>query len=514
MKRFRDVLFLIALLLPATLYAVPSQLEYQGYLTDVAGTPIDCQGCSTPYTFHFSLYDDAITGEPLWTESHVGVDIVNGMFRVALGSNAELSPEHLIETRWLEIQVNSQAPMIPRQELVSVPYALRAAVAEEALEATNAVSLGGLDVDSFVQVADTAPFLMESELETILADLGYIPGDNDTLAEMISCEVNQILRWDGSAWTCGLDNDSQLSESQVDAMVDNNGLASQTDLETLQSTLLTVQANITSLQDAISTAEDTLVGLQTNAELLQTSIAEETAARTATDTNLQAHIDAEALNRDATDTLLQANIDAEVLTRSDADTLLQTQIDNESATRAATDTLLQTNIDAEILSRSDADTLLQTKIDEETLARVAADDLLQNDIDVEKVARADTDTALQASIDLEIVDRTASDLALQADIDAAGLPTGSIILWSGSVGSIPTGWGLCDGSDGTPDLRNRFVMGAGDSYSPGNTGGSFGGPGVSKAYCAGFGSNGVSVVTGVSHGNTPPYYALAYIMKL
>ncbi|MBR57409.1 MAG: hypothetical protein CMH54_05045 [Myxococcales bacterium] len=113
-----------------------------------------------------------------------------------------------------------------------------------------------------------------------------------------------------------------------------------------------------------------------------------------------------------------------------------------------------------------------------------------------------------------MVDRTASDLALQADIDAAGLPTGSIILWSGSVGSIPTGWGLCDGSDGTPDLRNRFVMGAGDSYSPGNTGGSFGGPGVSKAYCAGFGSNGVSVVTGVSHGNTPPYYALAYIMKL
>ena len=50
--------------------------------------------------------------------------------------------------------------------------------------------------------------------------------------------------------------------------------------------------------------------------------------------------------------------------------------------------------------------------------------------------------------------------------------TGMIILWSGSVGSIPSGFVLCNGSNGTPDLRNRFVVGAGDSYSVGNSGGS------------------------------------------
>jgi microcystin-dependent protein len=51
------------------------------------------------------------------------------------------------------------------------------------------------------------------------------------------------------------------------------------------------------------------------------------------------------------------------------------------------------------------------------------------------------------------------------------VPSGGIILWSGSAGSIPSGWFLCDGSNGTPDLRNRFVVGAGSSYAVGATGG-------------------------------------------
>ena len=50
--------------------------------------------------------------------------------------------------------------------------------------------------------------------------------------------------------------------------------------------------------------------------------------------------------------------------------------------------------------------------------------------------------------------------------------SGMIILWSGNTGNIPTGFVLCDGNNSTPDLRNRFVVGAGDVYNPGNTGGS------------------------------------------
>lgn len=50
-------------------------------------------------------------------------------------------------------------------------------------------------------------------------------------------------------------------------------------------------------------------------------------------------------------------------------------------------------------------------------------------------------------------------------------PTGGIIMWSGSIASIPSGWALCDGTNGTPNLRDRFVVGAGTSYAVGDTGG-------------------------------------------
>lgn len=40
------------------------------------------------------------------------------------------------------------------------------------------------------------------------------------------------------------------------------------------------------------------------------------------------------------------------------------------------------------------------------------------------------------------------------------LPIGSIIMWKNAISSIPEGWQICDGSNGTPDLRGKFVMGA------------------------------------------------------
>lgn len=52
------------------------------------------------------------------------------------------------------------------------------------------------------------------------------------------------------------------------------------------------------------------------------------------------------------------------------------------------------------------------------------------------------------------------------------LPRGIIMLWSGSTATIPSGWTLCNGSNSTPDLRDRFVVGAGSTYAVGATGGS------------------------------------------
>jgi len=51
------------------------------------------------------------------------------------------------------------------------------------------------------------------------------------------------------------------------------------------------------------------------------------------------------------------------------------------------------------------------------------------------------------------------------------IPIGAIIMWHGTLANIPSGWALCDGADGRPDLRGRFVRGAPAATDPGATGG-------------------------------------------
>lgn len=137
------------------------------------------------------------------------------------------------------------------------------------------------------------------------------------------------------------------------------------------------------------------------------------------------------------------------------------------------------------------------------------------------------------------------------------LPSGVIVMWSGTIATVPSGWLLCNGTSGTPDLRDRFIVGAGSTYTPGNTGGSkdaivvahthtatsvVSDPGHAHSYndtvlqadFFGTGANastatanttssnttGITVSTTINstgssgtNANLPPYYALAYIMK-
>lgn len=96
---------------------------------------------------------------------------------------------------------------------------------------------------------------------------------------------------------------------------------------------------------------------------------------------------------------------------------------------------------------------------------------------------------------------------------AAAVPQGTILLWSGAVSAIPAGWHLCDGSDGTPDLRGRFVVGAGGDYAVGAKGGTATETLLWSQETSGTiyeGNYGYSTAT---HDNRPPYYALCFIMK-
>lgn len=112
------------------------------------------------------------------------------------------------------------------------------------------------------------------------------------------------------------------------------------------------------------------------------------------------------------------------------------------------------------------------------------------------------------------------------------IPAGLIAIWSGATGSIPSGWVLCNGTNGTPNLQDKFVVGAGSTYAVGATGGSANSVVVAHTHdIVNVASTGAvtsfSSTTGASTGvvttnstgssgtnaNLPPYYALAYIMK-
>lgn len=109
-------------------------------------------------------------------------------------------------------------------------------------------------------------------------------------------------------------------------------------------------------------------------------------------------------------------------------------------------------------------------------------------------------------------------------------PAGIIALWFGSIVSVPTGWVFCNGNNGTPDLRDKFVYGAGGVAAPGVTAGSathdheFTSDGhTHDAISSGDIQAGAqydktlesNTVTGVTEEklNLPPFHALAYIMK-
>lgn len=134
------------------------------------------------------------------------------------------------------------------------------------------------------------------------------------------------------------------------------------------------------------------------------------------------------------------------------------------------------------------------------------------------------------------------------------VPIGTIVIWSGTADDIPAGWALCDGQDGRPDLRNKFIIGAGDTYAAGATGGSEtvaltasqmpshshmqqypDSYGATQPWLATSDSGDemgykdsnrtVSILlgdpvrtasagSGQAHDNMPPYYALCYIVKI
>lgn len=113
----------LALLLAATTAAaqIPQILNYQGVLTDAAGTPV----ADGNYDLTFALYGAPSAGAALWTETRTGVPVVRGGFSVLLGTTTALTLP-FDASYWLGITVAPDPEMTPRVRLVASPYALTA----------------------------------------------------------------------------------------------------------------------------------------------------------------------------------------------------------------------------------------------------------------------------------------------------------------------------------------------------------------------------------------------------
>ena len=80
-----------------------------------------------------------------------------------------------------------------------------------------------------------------------------------------------------------------------------------------------------------------------------------------------------------------------------------------------------------------------------------------------------TGDVMQGSLDVQNGDINTSGKIKEKGADL--LPTGMVMMWYGAITAIPSGWVLCDGTNGTPDLRDRFVVGAGSAYAFKDSGG-------------------------------------------
>jgi hypothetical protein len=143
------MLVLLAVLLGMTSISwagAPRLINYQGVLTDSGDLPLNGS-----YDLTFNMYPDSMPAtEALWTEDHLDVDIDGGLFNVILGGSSTLY-DGLFEypELWMGVTVNAGAEMTPRMRITSVPWALRAAIAD-----SLASGASGSDADWVIDGTD------------------------------------------------------------------------------------------------------------------------------------------------------------------------------------------------------------------------------------------------------------------------------------------------------------------------------------------------------------------------
>ena len=110
---------LMVVLPSITLFAqAPRTMSHQGLLTDLGGTPV----ANASRSMTFKIYDDAVAGTALWTETK-SVATSGGVFNTVLGSSTPIAGVDFNQQLWLGIKVAGDPEMAARTALTSVPSA-------------------------------------------------------------------------------------------------------------------------------------------------------------------------------------------------------------------------------------------------------------------------------------------------------------------------------------------------------------------------------------------------------
>jgi hypothetical protein len=140
------LLFVLLLSISVAYAAIPERINYQGYLTNASGNPVNATVSMT-----FKIYTVASGGTALWTETQSSVSVNNGIYNVVLGLVVPLGSLPFDVPYFLGVTAGSDSEMTPRQALTSVAYAL---TADTALNVANNVVTSPMIQDGSVSSAD------------------------------------------------------------------------------------------------------------------------------------------------------------------------------------------------------------------------------------------------------------------------------------------------------------------------------------------------------------------------
>jgi len=222
-KIFTTICTMALLIISSTCWAdIPNTMQFSGYLTG-GGQPL--QG---NHPIVFTIYGSSDGSDFLW-EQEILAELDMGSFNVILGGDDNPLDANVFgdQPLWLGLNVSGEE-MSPRSPITSVPYAVRAAIADNALS--------------------------EQEILNLIEDGNYLqdeadPTVNSLAKATLSCTLGQIPKWSGSLWECSDDDDTQLENTdKLAELVCGDGEIAKFS-ETESNWICTVDAGLTTEND-------------------------------------------------------------------------------------------------------------------------------------------------------------------------------------------------------------------------------------------------------------------------